>query len=65
MQPRLEEADVIVVQQVWYLTSSGKANITVLADGTDIFVLLLHAYNEKRLTCNIVMAGTMKIFFKH
>ncbi len=50
-----EEADVIVVQQVCHLTSSGKVNIT---DDSDIFVLLLHGYNEKRLTCHIVMAGS-------
>ena len=42
-----EEADVIVVQQVCHLASSGKANITVLDDDTDIFVLLLHANSEK------------------
>ncbi len=38
-----------------HLASSGKVNITVLADDTDIFVLLLHAYKK---TCHIVMAGT-------
>ncbi|MCP3901925.1 MAG: hypothetical protein GY707_19635 [Desulfobacteraceae bacterium] len=42
-----EEADVIVVQQVCHLTSSGKVNITVLADDSDIFVLLLHGYKAR------------------
>lgn len=58
LQTTHEEADVIVTQQVSYLARSGKTNITVIADDTDIFVLLLHAYNEEKLNCGLVLSGT-------
>ena len=53
-----EEADVIIIQQVVYLASAGKSNIHVLADDTDVFVLLLHHYHTKELTCKLMMIGT-------
>ena len=58
IQTTHEEADVIVPRRVVYLAESGKNNVTVLADDTDIFVLLLHAYIEKKLSCSLMMAGT-------
>lgn len=53
-----EEADVIIVQQVVHLAGIGRDSIRVIADDTDVFVLLLHFFREKELTCNIVMVGT-------
>ena len=53
-----EEADVVIIQQVLYLASIGIKNIRVVADDTDIFVLLLFYYATRQLTCNVVMAGT-------
>ena len=44
-----EEADVKNLQQVIHLTNSDKNNIPVL---------LLHYYNKKHLTCNLLMIGT-------
>lgn len=37
-----EEADVIIVQQVVHLANTSKSSIRVIADDTDVFVLLLH-----------------------
>ena len=53
-----EEADVIIVQQVVHLAETGKTSIRVIADDTDIFVLLLHFYQEKHLNCHLIMMGT-------
>lgn len=53
-----EEADVIIAQQVVHLAETGHSNIRVLADDTDVFVLLLHFYKQRQLTCNLVMMGT-------
>ena len=53
-----EEADVIIIQQVVHLANSGKLSIRVIADDTDVYVLLLHYYKMKQLTCNLVMIGT-------
>lgn len=53
-----EEADVIIVQQVVHLANTGKSSIRVIADDTDVFVLLMHFYKEKQLTCNLFMTGT-------
>ena len=46
-----EQADVITVQQVVHLANYKKINICVIADDTDVFVLLLHYYKVKQLTC--------------
>ncbi len=53
-----EEADVIIIQQVVHLAKSGKNSIRVVADDTDVFVLLLYYYNMEQLTCDMVMIGT-------
>ena len=53
-----EEADVVIIQQVVYLARSGKNSIRVIADDTDIFVLLIHYYKFEQLTCNLVMIGS-------
>lgn len=53
-----EEADVIIPQQVVYAASQGATTITVVCDDTDVFVLLLHYYNLKKITCSLLMQGT-------
>ena len=53
-----EEADVIIAQQVVHLAETGHSNIRVLADDTDVFVLLLHFYKKRQFTCNLLMMGT-------
>ena len=55
-----EEADVIMVQQMFLLASAGVSSIRIISDDTDVFVLLLHFYQLKELTCNLVMAGTSR-----
>ncbi len=41
-----EEADVIIAPQVVHLAEKGRNSIQVLADDTDVFVLLLHLYKQ-------------------
>ena len=53
-----EEADVIIVQQVVHLACSRITSIRVIADDTDVFVLLLHFYMANQLTIDLVMVGT-------
>ena len=45
-----EEANVIIVQQVIHLDIFSENSIRVIADDTDVFVMLLHYYNMKHLT---------------
>ena len=58
LQTTHEEANVIVIKQVVILAYSGKHNIHVVADDTDVFVLLLHYYQLKELTCKLMMVAT-------
>jgi len=53
-----EEAYMIIIQQVLHLANSGKLSICVVADDTDVFVMLLYYYKVRQVTCNLVMIGT-------
>ena len=53
-----EDADVVIIQQAVHLTPTGINSIRVVADDTDVFVLLLYYYTTQQLTCNLVMTGT-------
>ncbi len=53
-----EEADVIIPNQVVYLASLGCCTIKVISDDTDVFVLLVHYYTDKKLTSTLVMEPT-------
>ena len=53
-----EEADVIISHQVIYLASLGCCSIKVISDDTDVFVLLVHYYAEKKLTSTFLMEPT-------
>ncbi len=50
-----KEADIIIVQQMVNLSEHGCISIKVICDDTDVFVLLMYFYNEKRLSCIVAM----------
>ena len=58
LETNQEEADTIIVQQSVYLAKSGLQNIHIVADDTDVFVLLIHFYIEQQLTSRILMIGS-------
>ena len=53
-----KEADVIISHQVVYLANLGWQNIKVISEDTNIFVLLVHYYADKKLTSSLVMEPT-------
>ena len=53
-----EEADVSIPYQVVYLASLGCCSIKVISDDTDIFVLFVHYYAEKKLASRLLMEPT-------
>lgn len=50
-----EEADCIIVQQVITTAKDLNVGVSVIADDTDVFVLLLHHYYEQQLTVPMIM----------
>ena len=58
LQNMHEEADVILVNQAVHAAKIGVSGVKVIADETDIFVLLLHFYLQENLSCDFVMAST-------
>ena len=61
MRTTHEEADIIMIQQLLWITNGNEAcNIKVIADDTDVFMLLLYYYNKYSLNCCIVMEETSK-----
>ena len=58
MRTTHEEADVIIAQQALSLARMNKMVIKVVADDTDIFILLLYIYHTQQLTCDLLMSGT-------
>ena len=53
-----EEADVIIPNQVAYLENLRCCRIKVFSDDTDVFVLLVHYYTDKKLTATLIMEPT-------
>ena len=55
-----EEADVIIIHQMMSIveSSTNDINISVISDDTDVFVLLVHFYHDKELTCHVTMEAT-------
>ena len=49
-----EEADTIIIRQVALLT---EGTAIVVADDTDVFLLLLHFCNTKDITCHVLVAS--------
>ena len=58
LQNTHEEADVILVNQAVHAAKNEVSGVKVIADDTDIFVLLLHFYLQENLSCDFVMATT-------
>ena len=48
-----EEADIIIVQQMFIAGEKNVTSITVLSNDTDVFVLLLHYYLEDGLKAQV------------
>ena len=58
-----EEADVIIIHQLLCIldsTREGNNSVSVISDDTDVFILLVHFYHERDLTCNLTMEATSK-----
>lgn len=54
-----EEADVIMIHHLIIIAEVNPTDtITILSDDTDVFVLLVHFYREKKLTCPLTMEAT-------
>ena len=58
MKTSHEEADVIIPNQVSMLAEIGLSSIRVVADDTDVFVLLLHAVHTENIKCDITLFPT-------
>ena len=59
LENQQEEADTIIVQQV--LVCAGEAQqISVVSDDTDVFVLLLHHYQQARLGVSLTMGVSLQ-----
>ena len=48
-----EEADIIIVQQMVHLCSQDIQCVHIISDDTDVFVLLVHFYMLRELTCKL------------
>lgn len=44
----------MILNQLGVLASQGVSNVHEMRDNTDESVLLLHLYNEQKLTCNVM-----------
>ena len=55
-----EEADNIIVQQAIQVAADEQKHVTVLADDTDVYVLLLYHYLQQRLQTQMVMESLSK-----
>ena len=55
-----EEADNIIVQQVIQVAVNEQKHVTILADDTDVYTLLLHHYLQQGLQSPMVMASPIK-----
>lgn len=55
-----EEADVIIIHQLMFIVKADamNCNINVISDDTDVFVLLIHFYQQGNLTCPVTMEAT-------
>ena len=57
-----EEADVNIIHQMLSIveSSTNDINTSAISDDTDMFVLLVHFYHDKELTCHVSMEATSK-----
>ena len=50
-----EEADNIISQQTFMAVEQGAECVSIMADDTDVYILLLHYYNQKELNIPMFM----------
>ena len=50
-----EEADNIIIQQTFMAAEQGEECLSVTADDSDVYILLLHYYNQKELNIPMFM----------
>ena len=50
-----EETDNIIIQQTFMAVEQGAECLSVMADDTDVYILLLHYYNQKELNIPMFM----------
>ena len=50
-----EEADNIIIQQTFMAVKQGAECLSVMDDDTDVYILLLHYYNQKELNIPMFM----------
>ena len=53
-----EEADIIIVQQVFAAVNDGSDTVTVICDDTDVFVLLTYFVHKHAISSTILMEAT-------
>ena len=56
-----EEADVIILRQVVDAATQDSTSIKVIRDDTDVFILLIHYYQQCSSTCIVLMEGTSRM----
>ena len=58
-----EEADNIIAQQVIICTKQQPCAVSVITDDTDVFMLLLHHYQNESYLCHVHdIAGSAKVY---
>ena len=55
-----EEADNIIIQQTFMAVELGAECLSVMADDTDVYILLLHYYNQKELNIPMFMESPVQ-----
>ena len=50
-----EKTDIIIIQQTFVAVEQGAECLSVMADDTDVYILLLHYYNQKELNIPMFM----------
>ena len=54
-----EETDNIIIQQTFMAVEQGAECLSVMADDTDVYILLLHYYNQKELNIPMFMESSV------
>ena len=56
-----EKADNIIIQQTFMAVEQGAEYLSVMADDTDVYILLLHYYNQKELHIPMFMESPVHV----
>ena len=54
-----EETDNIIIQQTFMAAEQGAECLSAMADDTDVYILLLHYYNQKELNIPMFMESSV------